>query len=104
MIATDRSALVDPFARSVREHVIRELSTHAATAPMDGDVYLLSEADYTPIVGNLKDWPAAARAGDGWIEFSPPNGRPNAKHRPLLRAVVTTLPDGSHLLSGGDVA
>jgi signal transduction histidine kinase len=103
MIVTDRRALLETLARSGREGLIRELSTHAATAPLDGDVYLLSEPDYTPIVGNLKDWPAAARAGDGWIEFSPPNWRPDAKHRPLLRAVVTTLPDGSHLLSGEDV-
>ena len=103
MIVTDRRALLGTLARSGREGLIRELSTHAATAPRDGDVYLLAEADYTPIVGNLKDWPAAARAGDGWIEFSPPNWWPDAKHRPLLRAVVTTLPDGSHLLSGEDV-
>src|ERR1043166_6942925 len=100
MIVTDRRALLETLARSGREGLIRELSTSAGTSPLHGDVYFLSEPDYTPIVGNLKDWPAAARAGDGWIEFSPPNWRPGAQQRPLLRAVVTTLPDGTHPQTG----
>jgi signal transduction histidine kinase len=103
MIIADRHELLDTYARSGREGLARELNTHGETAPADGDIYLLADADFAPLAGNLKDWPAAARAGDGWIEFSPANWRPNAKHRPLLRALVTTLPDGSHLLSGEDV-
>jgi signal transduction histidine kinase len=103
MIVADRRELVDTFARLGREGLTKELAAHIANTPLDGDVYLLADADYAPIAGNLKDWPAAARVGDGWIEFSPPNWRPNAKHRPLLRALVTTLPDGSHLISGEDI-
>ncbi|MGH7124220.1 MAG: ATP-binding protein [Stellaceae bacterium] len=103
MILADRHELVNIFNRSGRDQLAQELSSHGETSPMGGDVYMLADADYAPIAGNLKDWPLAARAGDGWIEFSPPNLRPDAKHRPLLRAVVTTLPDGSHLLSGEDI-
>ena len=36
MIVTDRRALLGTLARSGREGLIRELSTHAATAPRDG--------------------------------------------------------------------
>jgi signal transduction histidine kinase len=103
MIVADRQELLATFARDGRDGLARELSTHMNNAPPDGDVYLLADADYAPIAGNLKDWPLAARAGDGWVEFSPPGWRPNAKHRPLLRALVITLPDGSHLLSGEDI-
>jgi len=103
MVIADRRELLDTYARSGREGLIRELRVHEANAPSDGDVYLLADADYVPMAGNLKDWPIVARAGDGWVEFSPSNWRPNAKHRPLLRALVTTLPDGSHLLSGEDI-
>ena len=103
MILSDRRELLDIFNRSGRDQLARELSAHSQNSPLDGDVYLLADANYAPIAGNLKDWPSAARAGDGWVEFSPPNWRANAKHRPLLRAFVTTLPDGNHLLSGEDI-
>ncbi len=103
MILSDRRALLATFARSGLDGLARELKDHADKSPLDGDIYLLADANYVPIAGNLKDWPAAARAGDGWIEFSPPDWRPTAKHRPLLRAFVTTLPDGGHLISGEDV-
>ena len=103
MVAADSRELLGTFARTGREGLIRELRSHEATAPADGDVYILAGGDYTPIAGNLKDWPVVARAGDGWVEFSPPNWRPNAKHRPLLRALVTSLPDGSHLLAGEEI-
>jgi signal transduction histidine kinase len=103
MIVGDRRELLATFARSGREGLIKLLATRNADALTDGDVYLLADADYTPIAGNLTDWPHAGRAGDGWVEFSPSNWRPGAKHRPLLRALVTTLPDGSHLLSGEDI-
>ena len=102
MIVGDRRELLQTFGQGGREALVKELTTRGGETP-DGDVFLLADANYERLAGNLKDWPAAARAGDGWIEFSPPNWRPNAKHRPLLRALVTTLPDGSHLLSGEDV-
>jgi signal transduction histidine kinase len=86
-----------------REGLIRELRSHEATSPADGDVYLLADGDYAPIAGNLMEWPAVPRARDGWVEFSPQNWRPDSEHRPLLRALVTTLPDGSHLLAGEEI-
>jgi signal transduction histidine kinase len=103
MVVADRRELFDTFARKGRDGLAKELAERAAAAPMDGDIYLLADADYVPIAGNLTDWPPAARAGDGWLEFSLPNWRPGAKHRPLLRGLVTTLPDGSHLLSGEQI-
>ena len=103
MVVGDRRELLDTFSRSGRDGLIRELRAHEADTPEDGDVYVLADENYAPITGNLKDWPAVARAGDGWVEFSPPGWRPDAKHRPILRALVTTLPDGSHLLSGEEI-
>lgn len=105
MVVADRRELLETFARKGREGLAQELASRAAASnpALEGDVYVLADADYVRIAGNLTEWPRAARAGDGWLEFSLPNWRPNAKHRPLLRAMVTTLPDGSHLLSGEDV-
>jgi signal transduction histidine kinase len=103
MIAADCRELLDTFARSGREGLIGELRSHAASTPTDGDVYLLADANYAVIAGNLREWPAVGRTAEGWIEFSPPNWQPNAKHRPLLRALITTLPDSSHLLAGEEI-
>jgi signal transduction histidine kinase len=103
MIAADNRELLDSFARAGREGLIRELRSHEATSPADGDVYLLADGDYAPIAGNLMEWPAVPRARDGWVEFSPQNWRPDSEHRPLLRALVTTLPDSSHLLAGEEI-
>ena len=103
MVVGDRRELLDTFARRGRDGLIRELRSHEADTPADGDVYVLADGNYAPIAGNLKDWPAVARGADGWVEFLAPSLRPNAKHRPLVRALVTTLPDGSHLLSGEEI-
>ncbi|HKX08864.1 MAG TPA: HAMP domain-containing sensor histidine kinase [Stellaceae bacterium] len=103
IIISERGEQLNIFAQSGREGLARALKSRSESIPVDSDVYLLADADYAPIAGNLKDWPLAAHAGDGWIEFAPPpDWQPNAKHRPLLRALLTTLPDGSHLLSGED--
>ena len=92
MVVGDRHELLEVFARSGREGLIRTLKSHSDDGATDGDVYVLADENFTPIVGNLTEWPSAAREGDGWIDFSPPGWRPNAKHRPVLRALVTTLP------------
>jgi signal transduction histidine kinase len=103
MIAADSRELLEAYAQAGREGVIRKLRSHEANMPLGDDVYGLADAGFTPIAGNLKGWPAVARAGDGWVEFSLPNWRSNSKHWPLLRALVTTLPDGSHLLAGEEI-
>ena len=102
MVVGDSHELLDIFARSGRQGLIHALKSHSDDDATGGDVFVLADENFTPIVGNLTEWPLAAREGDGWIDFSPPGWRPNAKHRPVLRALVTTLPDGSHLLSGED--
>jgi len=102
IVLADRRGLLDIFNRSGRDGLLRELKEHSEVSPSDGDVYLLVDADYNRIAGNLTDWPLAARGASGWIEFTSPTWRPQAKHRPVLRAFVSTLPDGSHLLSGED--
>jgi len=103
MIAGDQRLLRDTYARGGLSALIRALNEHAATSQYDGDVYLVVDADFTPLAGNLNAWPALARGADGWVEFSPVDWRPTAKHRPLLRALTLTLSDGSHLLSGEQI-
>lgn len=103
MIVADQRLLRDTYARGGLPALVRTLDEHAATSRYDGDIYLVVDGDYKALAGNLAAWPAIARGADGWIEFSPLDFRPDAKHRPLLRALTVTLPDGSHLLSGEQI-
>ena len=56
------------------------------------------------LAGNLTQWPGAASASTGWTEFlaSSPSG--DATVRPLVRAMLETLPGGDRLLVGRDIS
>ena len=100
LIIADQRRLIDVYNSGGRT----ALATLLGGGLLDeSDIYLLADADYTIIASNLKSWPAEARGHDGWVEFTAPDWRPEAKTRPLLRAVTTTLPDGAHLLNGNEI-
>lgn len=101
MIGAEQRLLVDAYDRGGRDGLARLLAEHQ-TLPTVGDVYSLADASYAPLAGNLDGWPTAAREADGWVEFAGP-GAPSQAKRPLLRAIVATLPDGAHLLVGKDI-
>ena len=102
-ILAEERRLQDAFERAGAPALQALIAASRAAAPADGDLYLVADGGYAPVAGNLRSWPAAARGHDGWIEFRAPDWRPEAKAPPLLRAVTTTLPDGTHLLVGKDI-
>ena len=66
-------------------------------------MYLLADPSLTVLGGNLKAWPSAVTAASGWTEFRASEPLPGATNRPLLRAMVETLPGGDRLLVGRDI-
>jgi signal transduction histidine kinase len=65
-------------------------------------VYLLTDNDYRPLIGNLDRWPKIPVGPDGWLEFRLEQlGRDDDVH--LARARRFTLQGGFHLLVGRDV-
>ena len=72
----------------------------------DEPLYLLADANYQPIVGNLTMWPAGQALKPGWISF-PVEVRHRNGATELHQALAETieLPDeGDHLLVGRDVS
>jgi signal transduction histidine kinase len=65
---------------------------------------LLADPSGAALAGNLAAWPASLKGSSGWGNFSAPDWKPNAARRPPLRATFETLPDGTRLLVGKDVA
>jgi signal transduction histidine kinase len=69
-----------------------------------GMIYLLTDESFTPVAGNLKNWPAELKGVEGWKNFSARAWKPDAADRPVLRAIYESLPDGFHLLVGKDIS
>src|SRR6516225_6302778 len=93
-IEAERATLRNIYDTSGREGLIQAIQRRSATAGFGGGVYLLSDASFAPVAGNLKDWPALKSAGR-WSEFSTDvlDGK-TAPNQHLFRATWETLPDG----------
>ena len=103
-IEAERATLRNIYDTSGREGLIQAIQRRSATAGFGGGVYLLSDASFAPVAGNLKDWPTLKGAGQ-WSEFSTDAlDRKTAPNQHLFRATWETLPDGFHLLVGNDVS
>lgn len=98
-IAADRGALQRIFETSGRSGLTAAIKEFSSV--QEGDrYYLLVDAGFSPLAGNLKSWPLTAgqTPNPGDLKSQDANG---ADRR--LRASVTTLPDGSHMLIGRSI-
>jgi len=66
-------------------------------------VYLLADADYQPLVGNLDSWPAVPASASGWIRFQLVGGDNARTSAHPARARTFVLSEDAHLLVGRDV-
>jgi signal transduction histidine kinase len=102
-IAAEQAVLQRAYARGGRGTLVAAITHRIADEPLDGGLYLLADPSYAPVAGNLEAWPPSLKDAKGWNTFSTQEWKPDAAHRPLLRAAFETLPDGSHLLVGRDI-
>ncbi len=72
-----------------------------ARQPSGSSLYLVTDSNFKPLVGNLSGWPQAAADEDGWLNFrlNPREGDP--VH--WARAKSFRLRGGFHLLAGRDM-
>jgi signal transduction histidine kinase len=102
-IAAEQAVLQRAYARGGRGTLVAAITHRIADERLDGGIYLLADPSYAPVAGNLEAWPPSLKDAKGWNTFSTQEWKPDAAHRPLLRAAFETLPDGSHLLVGRDI-
>jgi len=70
--------------------------------PGDSSIYLLADARFKPLIGNVTRWPPANSDPDGWVDFELGDDRSGKLHR--ARAQVFRLRGGRyHLLVGRDM-
>jgi signal transduction histidine kinase len=102
-VAAEMANLQKTYASSGRAGLVATIARRSTDQRFEGGVYLLADAAYAPLAGNLQVWPSGLKGFGGWGDFNAREWKPIAPDRPLLRATFETLPDGSHLLVGRDI-
>ena len=102
-IAAELALLEAAYDGAGRTGLTAAIAQRIAGKQLEGGVYLLADASFAPLAGNLQAWPASLQGTSGWGSFSAREWKPDAAQRPLLRATFETLPDGTHLLVGTDI-
>jgi signal transduction histidine kinase len=101
-IAKEFALLQTAYASKGRNGLIATIAQRIAEQPLEGGHYLLTDASFAPLAGNLVSWPLALK-GTGWGTVGAREWNLNAPDQPLLRVGFDTLSDGSHLLVGMDL-
>jgi signal transduction histidine kinase len=102
-IAAEYAVIHKAYEIAGRSGLIAAITQNIADDRFDGGIYLLADASFTPVAGNLKVWPSELNGFEGWKNFSARAWKADATDRPVLRAKYETLPDGHHLLAGKDI-
>ncbi|HLW92468.1 MAG TPA: ATP-binding protein [Roseiarcus sp.] len=100
-VEEERTSLRTAYDADGRAGLIRAIEQRAAEAR---GFYLLADASFNRVAGNLKEWPEGLRSAEGSAEFRLEAPHSNASGRgPLLRARWETLPAGFHMLVSKDI-
>ncbi len=102
-IAKEFALLQTTYASKGRNGLIATIAQRIVEQPLEGGHYLLTDASFAPLAGNLDSWPLALKGPTGWGTVGAREWSLNAPDQPLLRVGFDTLSDGSHLLVGMDL-
>ena len=100
LITAEQQSLLRAYQSAGRPGLIAAIEQDAAEQRLAGGEYFLADAAGARLGGNLAAWPPPLAEASGWGTFSAPEESPSSRKAPLVRAAVTTLPDGSRLLVG----
>lgn len=99
-ISAEEVALRRTYDRGGRDALIAVIQQRASDEGFQDNLYLLADPSYSFVTGNLKNWPPDLTNAQGWQTIRLNGLKSNTNSQPLLRAVLTTLPGGDHLLVG----
>jgi signal transduction histidine kinase len=93
------------YDTSGRDALVAVITQRIAVEHVEGNhYYLLADASFKPITGNLETWPSTVTGSEGPETVYLQERGPNGPNRPVLRAIFDALPDGSHLVVGRDIS
>jgi len=104
-IEAEIKGLAERYRSGGLSGLINLVAERSARTHTGASVYLLADADYHPLVGNIDAWPTAEPDHAGWIEFRLRETEGNAARdeEHAARAKVFRLPGELRLLVGRDV-
>ncbi|MDQ7831901.1 MAG: HAMP domain-containing sensor histidine kinase [Desulfovibrionaceae bacterium] len=93
--------LTEQYGQQGLSGLVRAIESRVARDKNGGGLYLLTDWKFTPLAGNLKEWPNIEAVRDGWAdtELREADGT-----RLSARLKYFLLPGNHHLLVGRDVA
>jgi signal transduction histidine kinase len=99
-IVAENALLLKTSENASRDDLISLINQRSADEFSDDWAYLLADASFVYIAGNLKSWPATLQGDHGWGNFTPVDRQRKPTEPPRIRATYQVLPDGYHLLLG----
>ena len=104
IIDTELKSLEEKYARSGVPGVTDEINLRIDSWGRIGAVYMLADANFERIVGNVAHWPFDGMPTEAWPEFDIATIEPGRRAVHPVRAAVRTLPNGDLLLVGTDIS
>jgi signal transduction histidine kinase len=102
-ITTENAVMTKAYEAGGRDGLVTLINQRLTDPFFKNWVYLLVDQSFDHLAGNLKGWPAALPAHDGWSTVITADRQSEAAKRPPVRAMQQILPDGYHLLVGRNI-
>jgi signal transduction histidine kinase len=93
--------LTDRYQHAGLTGLTELITERLSRRPAGSSVYLLTDQNLAPLIGNLDSWPVNAEIHKGWFEFDLKGTRDSQPHR--ARARLFRLSGGLLLLVGRDI-
>ncbi|HEY8051276.1 MAG TPA: ATP-binding protein [Steroidobacteraceae bacterium] len=104
IIDTEMKSLEDKYARAGVPGVNDEINLRIDSWGRIGAVYMLADASFERLAGNVTNWPFDGMPTERWPEFEIATIEPGRRAVHPVRAAVRTLPGGDLLLVGTDIS
>src|SRR5258707_3189882 len=104
IIDTELKSLEEKFARSGVPGVTDEINLRIESWGRIGAVYMIADANFERIAGNVTHWPFDGMPAGRWPEFQIATVHAGRRAVHPVRAAVRTLPGGDLLLVGTDIS
>ncbi len=102
-IEAEVTGLAERYRLSGLDGLIRSIDDRVSRKPNGDAVYLLTDDQLTPLIGNLDRWPRVSRDSDGWLNFNLEQATSEGEVTHRGRARPFTLRGGYRLLVGRDM-
>ena len=104
IIDTELQSLEEKYAHNGIAGVTEEINQRIESWGRIGGVYMVADANFERIAGNLTSWPFDGMPSERWPQFEITTVEPGRRAVHPVRAAVRALPGGDLVLVGTDIS